>query len=203
MIRIRPPAAPEITAHLASRKDPLSYSEAGATARLATARSEAHLDGYQVDRHEFPLGTGRERFERARTSLVHWRHLEIPWLEFHGASGPAREGQVVATLTPAAGLWFLNPCRVVYTELEPDERDIAAFAYGTLPGHVERGEERFQVSLDPSTEEVRYEILAFSRPARLISKLGYPFVRRLQKHFARSSAEALTRAVNEDDAGDG
>ena len=75
------------------------------------------------------------------------------------------------------------------------QANVVAFAYGTLPGHVERGEERFQVSFNPASGEVKYEISAFSRPAVLLSKLGYPFVRRLQERFAESSAQALARAA--------
>jgi len=130
-----------------------------------------------------------------------WRHFEIPWLELHGASSPATPGQVVASLVSFAGLWFLNPCRVVYTEFPPGPVNVVAFAYGTLQGHVECGEERFQVSFDPSTGEVKYEITAFSRPAVLLSKLGYPFARRLQKRFAESSAKALTRAAGQHGSG--
>ena len=40
-----------------------------------------------------------------------------------------------------------------------------------------------------------YDILAFSRPRQLLARLGYPFARRLQKHFARDSAAAMRRAV--------
>jgi hypothetical protein len=105
---------------------------------------------------------------------VAWRHFEIPWLEFHG-SGPATTGQVVATAISLAGVWFLNPCRVVYTELESD-RDSIAYAYGTLRGHAESGEERFAVCLDPASGEVVYRLAAFSWPA--LVEAGYPFARR-------------------------
>ena len=43
------------------------------------------------------------------------------------------------------------PCRVVYVVDEPDRR---GFAYGTLPGHAESGEELFLVRYDPATEDV-------------------------------------------------
>jgi uncharacterized protein (UPF0548 family) len=81
----------------------------------------------------------------------------------------------------------------VYTELE--SADEAAFAYGALAGHVERGEERFSVRFDARTEEVRYEITAFSRPALPITQLALPWVRRIQHRFARDSAEALARSA--------
>ncbi len=121
-----------------------------------------------------------------------WRHFEIPWLELHGAATPVSDGQLVATLVSVARLWFLNPCKVVYTA---QSEDYAEFAYGTLDGHPEQGEERFRVRFDPATQAVTYEIDAFSRPAILLSRIGAPFARRLQRRFARASATALARAA--------
>lgn len=149
---------------------------------------------YNVDRYEFALGAGRALFEQARTSLLAWRHFEIPWLQLHGAETPAKPGQVVATLTRISGVWFLNPCQVVYAEGISDPSTEAAFAYGTLPGHPAAGEERFTVRFSPTTTQVTYEILAFSRPAILLTRLANRWVRRIQRRFANSSAEALARA---------
>lgn len=192
MIRFRRPSQTEIDTHLSLSNNSFSYPEVGFTATSASLESiSVH---YDVDRHRFSLGIGRDLFERARTSLLAWRQFEIPWLEFHGDKTQPKSDQVVATLTRFAGLWFLNPCRVVYAECADHTSNEAVFAYGTLPGHVERGEERFAVSFDPTTGEVSYEILAFSRPAVPLSKIGYFWVRRLQQRFALSSAEALTRA---------
>ena len=195
LVRLQCPSQSEIEARLGSQDEPFSYPEVAATADLGSPLPESLAATYDLDRHQFPLGTGRDLFERARSSLVTWRHFDIPWLEIHGATTPVRSGQVVATLVSVAGLWFLNPCRVVYTELPLDARNVAAFAYGTLRGHAECGEERFVVSFNPVTEEVWYEIAAFSRPAIVLSKLGYPLVRRLQRRFAVSSAQALARAA--------
>ena len=101
----------------------------------------------------------------------------------------------MASLARVCGLWFLNPCRVVWADLGDAGSTEAAFAYGTLDGHAESGEERFAIALDPATEQVRYEILAFSRPALALTRLGYPLARRVQRRFATASAEALVRAV--------
>ena len=70
------------------------------------------------------------------------------------------------------------------------------FAYGTLPGHVESGEERFLVEWDRGDDGVWYDILAFSRPNHILTRLGYPVVRRLQKRFGRDSAASMLRAVH-------
>jgi uncharacterized protein (UPF0548 family) len=192
VIRLRRPSAEEIDA-LVSRPDaPFNYPEVGATADV-DAHASLAVD-YTVDRNRFTLGTGRDLFEQARTQLFAWRHFDIPWLAIQRASVPAFTGQVVATLTRFVAIWFLNPCRVVYTEGASGPSNVAAFAYGTLPGHIAFGEERFQVHFDPLTQKVSYEILAFSRPAILLSKIGRPWVRRIQRRFVVSSAEALARA---------
>jgi uncharacterized protein (UPF0548 family) len=68
------------------------------------------------------------------------------------------------------------------------------FAYGTLPAHAERGEERFLIETDDAGR-VWYDILAFSRPRHILARLGYPYVRRVQKRFARDSAAAVQRHV--------
>lgn len=193
-MQMRRPIAAEIGARLAGPQAAFTYEEVSATRHFDAPLPRELADTYDLDHHSFSLGNGRSRFERAADALFTWRHFEIPWLELHGASTPARPGQVVATLVGMRGCWLLNPCRVVYAE-RPDGADAVGFAYGTLPGHVECGEERFVVSFDPETAEVTYQIAAFSRPATLLTKLGYPLARRLQRRFAWSSARALARSL--------
>lgn len=191
MIRLLHPTPREVGSRLASLDAPLSYPEWGATANLGLLDELATT--YTVDRYEFAIGSGRETFERARSALLAWRHFEIPWLELHGAETSPRPGQLVATLTRVAGLWFLNPCRVVYVEGESASSAELAFAYGTVAGHVASGEERFSVRLDPATGQVTYEVRAFSRAAILLTTIARPWVRRVQRRFVASSAEALAR----------
>jgi len=193
VIRLRRPSEREIEAILAGTDSPLTYQEVGATARIDSPDVRDILAArYDVDRHEIVLGSGRELYTRASAALADWRHFGVPWLEFH-RRGAVAPGQVVATVVCIAGAWFVNPCRVVYADFSSD-RDSVAYAYGTLRGHAESGEERFRVSIDPASSEVRYEITAFSRPAIFLSRVGYPLARRVQKSFARSSAVALIDA---------
>jgi uncharacterized protein (UPF0548 family) len=70
------------------------------------------------------------------------------------------------------------------------------FAYGTLPGHVEKGEERFLLEWDRSSDRVYYDILAFSKPNHIMTRLGYPLVRRTQKRFGRESSASMFRAIH-------
>lgn len=194
LFRLRCPSDREIESLLGAGLAPLSYPEVGATARLDSPAVRESLGArYDLDRHEFTLGSGPALFDRARSALMAWRHFAIPWLDFRGPDR-VEPDQVVATLLRVAGLWFVNPCRVIYADARP-EQGLVSYAYGTLPGHAESGEERFSVSLDPATQEVRYQIAAFSRPALLLSRLAYPLARRIQRRFAMSSAQALARAV--------
>ena len=195
MVRLRRPSPSEIDAVLRTAAGP-TYAEVGDSALIGSHDGPLRAAGYDVDRRLFPLGTGRACFDRARTGLAHWKHFEIPWLEFHGGGSPSATGQVVATLVSVAGVWFLNPCRVLASP-RVETGDVFEFAYGTLPGHAERGEERFRVSIDPRTDAVTYEIAAFSTPAIWLTWLGYPFARKLQARFAAASAAALARATED------
>ena len=105
-------------------------------------------------------------------------------------------GATVAVKARAFGTWSLNATRVVYVI---DESRRFGFAYGTLPDHVEKGEERFLVEW-LADDSVWYSILAFSRPQHPLVKLSAPLARRLQAQFARASLKrvALLTADNAD-----
>ena len=120
----------------------------------------------------------------------------LDWTELCWPDTPVREGEVVGVLAHHLGLWSLNACRIIYT-LEEEEGNSRrrGFAFGTLPGHVEEGEERFTVELDGESDEVSDELFAFARPKPLLAKIGYPLVRALQRRFAEDSYAAMKRAV--------
>lgn len=105
-------------------------------------------------------------------------------------------GTTVAVVARHYGLWSVNVSRVVY-EVD-DEKDGVkryGFAYGTLPEHAERGEERFIVEWSREDDSVHYDVLAFSRPNHLLVLLGYPLARAAQRRFARDSLAAMVRAA--------
>lgn len=72
------------------------------------------------------------------------------------------------------------------------ERTVAScgFANGTLAGHPERGEERFQLRLTPSGDVI-FQIVAFSAPARWFTRLGGPIARRVQARMTDRYLRAL------------
>ena len=93
------------------------------------------------------------------------------------------------------GFWSLNTARIVYLVEESGEVERFGFGYGTLPGHGERGEERFSVEWRREDGSVHYDVLAFSRPKHPLAWIGYPFVRSLQRRFARDSRREMVRAA--------
>jgi len=88
-------------------------------------------------------------------------------------------------------VWFLNAARIVYVIDEPRR---FGFAYGTLPGHAERGEERFLIEW-LTDDTVWYDLDAISRPRYWAARVAYPVARRLQRRFARLSKASMAAAV--------
>ena len=166
-----------------------SYATPGMTRAPSVPR------GYVVDRYRACIGDGDADFERARTSLFDWSIWRQPWLELFHEGRPADAGTTVALVSRQAGFFTLNACRVIY---RLDERDRSAFAYGSLPEHVERGEERFLVERD-AAGRVWFELFAASQPSALLTWLGYPVARRFQRRFGRGAVAAMARAVGSRD----
>lgn len=169
------------------RQEPFSYSEVG------RSRSGSP-GGYDLDHNRVRLGRGPAVFEAACAALRRWEMFPAPWTRIEPAGAPIAEGSVVAIVAHAMGFWWLNACRIVYVLDETGPVRRFGFAYGTLTGHVERGEERFSVEL-LADGSVWYDVRAFSRPRYWPVRLGYPLARRLQRRFVRESQAAMQGAV--------
>jgi uncharacterized protein (UPF0548 family) len=122
--------------------------------------------------------------------------FNMPWLRLYWPTTPIEVGANIAILVHHFGFYSLNPCRIAYVVNEDGPISRFGFAYGTLAEHMERGEERFTVEWDRSEGSVWYAILAFSRPQKILAKLGYPLSRMLQKRFAESSQAAMLAATS-------
>lgn len=169
----------------AQRGLPFSYPTAGDPMQV--------LSGYTVDHNRVQLGRGEALYERAVEAIRRWEMFNIGWLQLCWPDTPIEQGATVAVLARHYGCWSLNACRIVDVR---DERRVRryGFAYGTLPDHAEPGQESFFVEWRREDDSVWYDIFAYSRPNQLVAKLGSPFVRRLQKRFARDSMKAMLRA---------
>jgi uncharacterized protein (UPF0548 family) len=148
-------------------------------------------DGYDRDRNRQLLGTGEPAFTAARAAIRAWRMFPPPLATIEPAGIPIAPGEVAGVVVRAFGVWFLNAARIVYVIDEPRR---FGFAYGTLPGHAERGEERFLVEW-LADDTVWYDLDAVSRPRYWAARVAYPLARRLQRRFARLSKASMAAAV--------
>ncbi|GIJ46140.1 hypothetical protein Val02_30260 [Virgisporangium aliadipatigenens] len=160
---------------------PLTYREVGAT------RDGALPAGYGHVRRDVVIGHGVEAFARAADGLLGWRMHRAAGLDCRASAPRAATGVVVLLRTGPRPLLLNVPCRVVHTVEEPTRR---GFAYGTLPGHPERGEEAFEVVL-AEDGEVRFRIRAFSRPATLLARACGPLTRLAQRYVTNRYVRAM------------
>jgi uncharacterized protein (UPF0548 family) len=159
---------------------PLTYQEVGQTAGDGPA-------GFRAVQMSTSLGTGRPLFDSVVHRLMTWQVHEGSGLTVRASSREVSP-DVVVVLTIRLGPVSLSaPCRVVYVI---DEQDRRGFAYGTLPGHPESGEEVFAVQI-AADGEVTGSIRAFSRPASLLARLGGPVARRVQDKATVAYLDAM------------
>lgn len=164
---------------------PYSYPEVGQT------RQTEKVSGYDNDFNVQVLGQGEAVWEAAKTAIRIWRMFPDDWTRIWPESIPIREKELVVMQARVLGWWWINSCRIVYTL---DTAESFGFAYGTLPGHVEMGEELFMVE-KLSDGTVRYVIKAFSKPRFWMTRIGYPLARMYQRKFVRESKAAMLAFV--------
>lgn len=156
---------------------PLTYPEVGATAGELPP-------GYRHVVESAVIGSGRLRFEEAAAAVLRWGMLRGAGARVQATTEVAAVGsEVIVGLGPVRA-----PCRVVYVIDEPDRR---GFAYGTLPGHAESGEESFSVRFDSATGDVYAEVRAFSRHGTWWSRLAGPVTSLVQRVVTKRYLRAL------------
>ena len=161
----------------------VTYAEVGAT------RDPTLPTGYTYDWYRVDLGVGA--FNRGCAGLRAWQaHLGAS-VDVYPADAPIAVDTDVVVTARVGPAHALAPCRVVYVIDEPDR---FGFGYGTLPGHPERGEEAFIVERD-TEDHATFSIIAFSKPAALLARLGKPVARSIQRRTTRAYLDALNRYV--------
>ena len=158
----------------------LTYAEVGATAGPLPPGYH-HLDVVRT------VGRGRPWFEEAGRRLLAWEVQERAGMTLV-AAGPVVRGARAVLGLGVGPAQVRAPVEVVDVVDEPDH---VGFAYGTLEGHPELGEERFEVALLPDGS-VRARIRAFSRPGRWSTRVAGPVGRLLQRAMTTRYLDALT-----------
>jgi uncharacterized protein (UPF0548 family) len=191
MFLYREPSEEGLRAFLEAQKEkPFSYAEVGASKQGAPA-------AYHLDHNRIKLGEGPQTFALARRAIQNWQMFNLGWVRVLQTDAPIEVGTCALVIVRHFGFYSLNASRIVYLLDEQAPVKKYGFAYGTLDGHAERGEERFSIEWNPQDNSVYYDLLAFSQPRHALARLGYPLSRMLQKRFARDSKQAMYAAVNQ------
>lgn len=156
-----------------------TYPEVGATSGALPA-------GYRHVRRVAEVGFGPEYFQAAARALRSWRVHERAGLRVFAAE-PAAPGTVVQFRVGRHPFVVSAPCRVVYTVDEPSR---SGFAYGTLPGHPESGEEAFVLAIDEDGT-VTFRITALSRLVLWWARIGAPIAWDMQRRVTDRYVAAI------------
>ena len=163
----------------------LTYPEVGATATAGDLPRRYHHLSRRV-----PIGHGHGLFASAADAVQGWHVQVAAGLKVSASSPVTTPGTVVLLGLDIGPLRLHAPCRVVYTVDEPRRR---GFAYGTLPGHPESGEEAFVIE-HHDDDTVSFIITAFSRPATPLAKLAGPLGQIAQRRMtARGRPDQRSR----------
>jgi len=178
----------------AHEHDELTYDNIGmslAPADTPTPEGRWHtLDESRV------VGHGRAAFNAVGYALMHWQLQEEAGFFIKSPGGVVRKGETVGIGLP---VWFMGVtavCRVVAVVDGPNQ---IGFAYGTLPGHPERGEESFVVELRDD-DSVVMTIRAISQPATWFTHLGGPIGSAVQRRATKRYLAAAERAARAPEA---
>ncbi len=175
-------------------------SRAALDAVLAAAReSELTYDhvGSTLHPERFP-GRTRQRLEvdvpdpgdglaAARHGLWTWVPQHHLGAHVHPAGAAVEVGATLLVVLPFGPLEVVAPVRVVEVVEEPD---CVGFAYGTLPGHPECGEEAF-LAERAEGGGLRLSVLVDARPGTLAAKLAAPVLTVFQHRAARCYLQGL------------
>lgn len=161
----------------------LTYPEVGAT------RTEVLPVGYHHLQRRIPLRPGD--FASAAEAVLTYRLHRTAGMRIEATADRAAPGVRIVVRLGLGRFRLAAPCEVVWT-VEDEHR--AGFAYGTLPGHPERGEEAFLVERDRAGR-VWFVVRAFSRPATWYARLAGPVAVGFQHAYARWLGSTLRRMV--------
>jgi uncharacterized protein (UPF0548 family) len=164
----------------------LSYLQPGVTRDLGAAR----VSGFRVDRDGIDIGgDATVLFEAVRAALRSWGVHRGAGLRVAPPDAPLAVGVSVVVAIKLPLVTAIAPCRIVWTV----EGDSFGFAYGALVGHPEAGEESFVVTRTAAW--IRFEVVAVSRPAEFLARVGSPATRQIQRRTTSRYLCALRDAV--------
>jgi uncharacterized protein (UPF0548 family) len=144
--------------------------------------------GYRHLSRTAALGYGRQCFDVASAAVMRWEMHSRAGITVVAGSALVKTGGVAILRLGLGPVAVTAPVRVVDVIAEPSRR---GFAYGTLEGHPESGEESFVVALHDD-ESVTLTISAFSRPASLLARASEPIGALVQSWVTSRYLKALS-----------
>jgi uncharacterized protein (UPF0548 family) len=156
---------------------------------VGTSIEGSFPSGFRIHHYEIELSASEAVFNRAVAGLQSWQAHRIPRISIYPQSPPVRLGESLILEIGPRAIAMAAPCRIVRVV---EDSNKYGFAYGTLPGHPECGEESFVVSR-LSTGKVVFEISGFSQPGSSIVRLAGPIARTIQTSATNSYLRALKR----------
>jgi len=146
---------------------------------------------YNYGTYENRIGSQAD-FDRARTGLMSWAAHVGNNVRIYPANKPVEIDSTFLAILNLGPIQVIAPCRIVFAV---DEAKLFGFAYGTLDGHPECGEERFVVEL--RNDGTYFRITSFSRPANVVMRIASPVASPIQRIVNRGYIGALAKYVNE------
>jgi uncharacterized protein (UPF0548 family) len=156
----------------AAEQAELSYDHPGSTLQ------ERSIPG--VADRSFALGA-RGDLTSATAALHRWAPHRGIRARIHPPEARIDVGVTLLVVAPFGPFEMAVPDRIVAVV---DEPTLFGFAYGTLTGHAEAGEELF-LAEQVATGRLRLTVRVHAQPATLSARLGAPLVTLLQRIAAR------------------
>jgi uncharacterized protein (UPF0548 family) len=166
----------------------VTYASSGMVAHSQVPKRFKETGGSVV------LGYGRSVFDAATQNIKQWRVHEQAGLHVIPRGAEVRESSDVILLMNLLIGYVTVSCRVVSMTHSNDQW---GFDYGTLPHHVERGEELFSVAL-ATDDSVTFTVRAMSRPGHFLTRVGAPVAQFVQRKATRNYLQAMVDLIKEE-----
>ena len=157
---------------------------------LSTAASDLLPRRFWViQRSAKAIGRGGRAYKRAKQALDGFECMDLGWL----TSRVDDDDRILAICSRQLGIVHLMNANVILRrEILPRTSSVT---FRTTTQHVLAGEERLAVTWDEASDEVRFEVLSFSRPRHALSWLTFPYVLYQQRRFARDATARMAWSI--------
>ncbi len=161
--------------HRSAAAADLTYSHVGSSLRTDPR------PGGQLRRSTGHLGSGEPAFRTGCDRLHRWAPHAAFGARIHPPEAPVDVGTTVLVILSWGPIEVVAPNRIVAVV---DSPGMFGFAYGTLPGHPECGEESFVVRMDDAGA-VSASVTIDAVPGTLLTRLAGPLGRAVQNLAVR------------------